>query len=100
MTPIKNNLEPVFRTGDPTGKGTGGQPIWREDFEDEFHPRLRHGKPFKVSMTNAGPNSNGSQFFITVIEGMNVVQKINQVPKIRKSGLRRNEISIISITLI
>ncbi|KAK6028946.1 peptidyl-prolyl cis-trans isomerase, cyclophilin-type [Ostertagia ostertagi] len=104
-----------IKTGDPTGKGTGGQSIWGTDFEDEFHPRLRHDKPFKVSMANAGPNSNGSQFFITVcpaewldgkntifgevIEGMNVVQKINQVPTFEKSGRPRSEISIMSITL-
>ncbi|XGW11843.1 hypothetical protein V3C99_012929 [Haemonchus contortus] len=105
----------MIQTGDPTGKGTGGQSIWGTDFEDEFHPRLRHDKPFKVSMANAGPNSNGSQFFITVcpaewldgkntifgevIEGMNVVQKINQVPTFEKSGRPRSEISIMSITL-
>ncbi|VDN02587.1 unnamed protein product [Thelazia callipaeda] len=100
---------------DPTGKGTGGQSIWGEDFEDEFHPKLRHDKPFMVSMANAGPNTNGSQFFITVIpadwldgkntlfgqvtEGFNVVQKINQVPTFEKSGRPKQEISIVSITL-
>lgn len=86
----------VGRSDRSTGTGRGGESIFGEKFDDEFHPTLKHDKGV-ISMANAGPNTNGSQFFIVhaqnthyldgrhsvfgrVIEGMEVVEDIANVP--------------------
>ena len=56
----------MIQTGDPDGDGTGGSSIWGDEFEDEIRPNLIH-ESFTLSMANAGPNTNASQFFITTV---------------------------------
>ncbi|MCC5916708.1 MAG: peptidylprolyl isomerase [Cryomorphaceae bacterium] len=96
----------MIQGGDPEGSGRGG-PGYK--FEDEFHPDLKHDGPGVLSMANAGPNSNGSQFFIThkntdwldgkhsvfgrVVEGLNVVNTITQGDVISSVKIIRNDVS-------
>jgi peptidylprolyl isomerase len=82
----------MLQCGDPTGTGRGGQSLWGKPFDDECDPSVRFDKPGLLAMANAGPGTNGSQFFITtvpcdwlnmrhtifgeVVEGMDVVKAI------------------------
>lgn len=58
----------MIQGGDPTGTGRGGESIWGKPFKDEFSGDLRFDRKGLLAMANAGPNTNGSQFFITTVE--------------------------------
>lgn len=58
----------MIQGGDPTGTGSGGNSIWGKSFEDELNPKAMFNKVGILAMANRGPNTNGSQFFITTTE--------------------------------
>ncbi|KZF20916.1 peptidyl-prolyl cis-trans isomerase ppi1 [Xylona heveae TC161] len=100
----------MIQGGDPTGTGRGGNSLWGAKFEDEIKPTLRHTGAGILSMANAGPNTNGSQFFITlaptpwldgkhtifgrVKSGMRVVQRMGLV----RTGLEDRPVEEVKIT--
>lgn len=86
----------MIQGGDPTGTGRGGQSLWGSQFEDEVNPNVRFDEGGILAMANAGPGTNGSQFFITtvptpwlnmrhtifgrVVKGQENVSKLENVP--------------------
>jgi len=93
---IKNFM---IQGGDPTGTGRGGESIWHKEFINEYAPNVVFDRPFLLAMANHGPNTNGSQFFITtvptphlnggytifgeVVSGQDVVRKIENTKTAR-----------------
>ncbi len=105
----------MIQGGDPTGTGRGGESIWGKPFEDEFSPELRFDGPGYLAMANAGPGTNGSQFFITVaatdwlndhhtifgkvIGGMDVVYEISKVKTSKPGDKPLEDVKIINIKI-
>ncbi|OLL22861.1 Peptidyl-prolyl cis-trans isomerase cyp15 [Neolecta irregularis DAH-3] len=104
----------MIQGGDPLGDGTGGESIWGRGFKDEFSD-LKHDRPFTVSMANAGPSTNGSQFFITTAEtnwldgkhtifgratgGLDVISRIERL-KTDKLDRPEDPVDIINVDVI
>lgn len=104
----------MIQGGDPEGNGTGGESVWGHPFEDEYSKDVVFNKPGILAMANAGPNTNGSQFFITTVEtpwlnhkhtifgevtkGYDIVQKIESTETDRMDRPKK-ELKIIKMTV-
>jgi len=104
----------MIQGGDPQGTGRGGESIWGKKFEDECKKEVQFSKPGLLAMANAGPNTNGSQFFITtaltpwlhmkhtifgeVTEGYEVVKKIEGLERDR-SDRPKESVQILKMSL-
>ena len=104
----------MLQAGDPTGTGSGGASFWGGKFDDEIVSDLKHDTPGMLSMANSGPNTNGSQFFITliatswldgkhtifgkVINGMDIVYTIGEV-KTAAGDKPVNEVVMEKVTI-
>ncbi len=106
----------MIQWGDPTGTGSGGKSIWMRAFEDEFSDTTLTHRKGVISMANAGPGTNGSQFFIVtaedasfldrkhtifghVIEGIEIVEKI-EASETDRSDRPLEEVKIITATVL
>ena len=101
----------MIQGGDPSGNGTGGNSIWGKKFQDECTAKVQFDRPGLLAMANAGPNTNGSQFFITtaqtpwlnmhhtifgeVIQGQEVIKKIEAVGS--RSGSPSQKVQIVAM---
>lgn len=104
----------MLQGGDPTGTGKGGESIYGNHFNDQFHPDLKHDKRGVLSFANNGPDTNGSQFFFTyaaqphlnnqytifgqIINGIDVLDSIEKIP-VGKKNRPLSEIKLESITI-
>jgi peptidylprolyl isomerase len=106
----------MIQGGDPNGNGTGGQSVWGGFFDDEFNQNVKFDAPGVLAMANRGPNTNGSQFFITlaatpwlnfhhtifgkIISGMDVLTAIGKVKTTKPYDMPETKIVIDSVTIV